>query len=287
MPELAYLNGEFGPIADAKVSIEDRGFQFGDAVYEVIVAYDGQPFLMEPHLARLRRSLAAIGIEFDPGRSSLESAIREGVRRCGFPDAMVYIQISRGAAPRSHSIPEGMTPTVVMTFKALPAIPDELRERGASVITTRDIRWAYCYVKAVTLLPNILAKNDALRRGYDDAIFVAESGEVRECTSANVFIARNGSLLMPPRTESVLHGITQGYLLECADAIGWEVKEQTFDLAALRTADEAFMSGTISEVLGITKIDDRPIGDGNVGPMTKRLYGEFMRRARPAAVSVG
>lgn len=287
MPELAYLNGSFGPIASAVVSIEDRGFQFGDAVYEVIAVYNGRPFLLEQHLTRLRRSLAGIGIEFDVKHAGLEASIHEGIRRSGFTDTMVYIQISRGAAPRSHAIPEGLTPTVVMTFKALPGVPDDLRERGASVMTTREIRWAHCYIKAVTLLPNILAKNESLRRGYDDAIFVTDGGEVRECTSSNIFIARRGELLMPPRTEAVLHGITQGYLLACAEGIGLPIREQAFNADALRAADEAFMSGSISEVLGITRIDDRPVGDGTVGPITRRLYAEFMRRARPAAVGVG
>ncbi len=280
MPELAYVNGVFGPIAEATVSIEDRGFQFGDGVYEVIVAYDGRLFLLELHMRRLRRSAAAIMLDYDFDEDPLEPIIAEGLRRCEFSDALVYVQLTRGVAPRSHEIPENITPTVVMTFKPLPVVPDELRQRGARMMTTLDTRWANCYVKAIILLPNVIAKNEALRRSYDDAIFVTETGEVRECTAYNLFIAKGGKLTIPPRTESILHGVTQGLLLECAAAIGLKVNEEAFDIATLCAADEVFMSGTTVDALGITSVDDQPIGDGRVGPITRRLYEEFVKRSR-------
>lgn len=280
MPELAYVNGVFGSIAEATVSIEDRGFQFGDGVYEVIVAYDGRLFLLELHMRRLRRSAAAIMLDYDFDADPLEPVIAEGLRRCEFSDALVYVQLTRGVAPRSHEIPENITPTVVMTFKPLPVVPDELRQRGARMMTTLDTRWANCYVKAIILLPNVIAKNEALRRGYDDAIFVTETGEVRECTAYNLFIAKGGKLTIPPRTESILHGVTQGVLLECAAAIGLKVNEVAFDIPTLCAADEVFMSGTTVDALGITSVDDQPIGDGRVGPITRRLYEEFVKRTR-------
>jgi D-alanine transaminase len=280
MGESAYVNGVFGPIAEAKVSIEDRGFQFGDGIYEVIVAYDGRLFLVEQHMRRLRRSAAGIALDYDFEARPLEPIIAEGLRRSELRDALIYIQITRGAAPRSHTIPVGLTPTVVMTFKPLPRLPDELRERGARVITMPDIRWANCYIKAITLLPNVLAKNEALRKGYNDAIFVTADGEVRECTSANIFIVSGGSLLIPPRNESILHGVTQGYLIELASSIRLKVREEVIHLELLRHADEVFMSGTAAEVLAITSIDDRPVGNGRVGPITQRLYDEFLSRTR-------
>lgn len=280
MGELAYLNGSFGPISEAKVSIEDRGFQFGDGVYEVVAAYDGRTFLIEPHMRRLRKSCDAIGLAYDFAGAPLEPIIEEGLRRSGFRDALVYIQLTRGEAPRFHVPPKGISPTVVMTFKALPALPKGLRERGAKIMTTTENRWANCSVKAITLLPNVLAKMEAERRGFDDAIFVTTGGEVRECTSANVFIIVSGVLVFPPRTEAVLHGVTQGFLLQCADAIGLEVEERTFNLETLLGADEVFMSGTTVEALGVTSIDEKPVGDGKVGPVTRRLYEEFQRRAR-------
>ncbi len=280
MGELAYVNGVFGPIAEAKVSIEDRGFQFGDGIYEVIVAYDGRLFLVEQHMRRLRRSAAGIALDYDFEAHPLEPIIAEGLRRSELRDALIYIQITRGAAPRSHTIPAGLTPTVVMTFKPLPRLPDDLRERGARVITMPDIRWANCYIKAITLLPNVLAKNETLRKGYDDAIFVTADGEVRECTSANIFLVSGGSLLIPPRNESILHGVTQGYLIELASSIRLNVREEVIHLELLRRADEVFMSGTAAEVLAITSIDDRPVSNGRVGPVTRRLYDEFLSRTR-------
>ena len=275
MPELAYVNGTFEPIAEAKVSVEDRGLQFGDSVYEVLFAYGGRLFMLEPHMRRLRQSCAGIRLEYDFEAGPLEPVIAEGLRLCQFSNAMIYIQLTRGVAPRAHEIPENIAPTVIMTFKALPTVPDELRQRGARLMTTLDTRWANCYIKATTLLPNVLAKDEAKRRGYDDTIFITEAGEVRECTSSNIFIANGGRLQMPPRSKAILHGVTQDFLLERAAAIGLTVDERAFDVEALHAADEVFMSGTVVEALGVTSIDDRPVADGRVGPITKRMYEEF------------
>lgn len=278
MPELAYVNGVFGPIAEATVSIEDRGFQFGDGVYEVIATYGGRLFQLDAHLRRLRKSLAAIQLSYDLNAHPLEPIIEEGLRLSDLGDTMVYLQLTRGVAPRAHAAPPHMTPTLVMTFKPLPTVPDDLRRRGLSVMTTPDNRWQNCYVKAITLLPNTLAKSDAVRRGYDDAVFVTGTGEIRECTASNIFLVKDGKLETPPRTESILHGVTLGFLLECAAAIDLTVTERVLPKSALLGADEVFMSGTTVEALGITSIDDQPVGDGRVGPITQRLYEEFNRR---------
>jgi len=276
MPELAYVNGTFGPIQAATVSIEDRGFQFGDGIYEVIVSYDGRLFMPTEHLDRLRTSAGAIGIEYDFEGKPLLPIIEEGLARSGFSEAMIYIQLTRGAAPRSHAIPAGIASTVVMTFKPRPTAPDDLRQRGVKAMTTIDDRWSRCYIKAITLLPNVLAKSEAILRGYDDAVFVTESGEARECTSANLFIVRDGTMQFPPRTEAVLHGITQRFILRCAEQIGVPVLEKPIPIEMLKAADEAFMSSTVVEVLGITSIDGDPIGDGDVGPVTRRLHEAFL-----------
>lgn len=280
MPEIAYVNGVYSSPADAKISIEDRGFQFGDGVYEVIVAYGGKPFLLDRHMDRLRASLAGIHLELDFNAYPIERIIQDGLRRSELREALIYLQITRGAAPRSHIAPSNLPPTIVMTVKPLVPVPDELRRRGAKVITVTDNRWANCYIKAITLLPNVLAKNEAARRGYDDAVFVTASGEVRECTAANLFFITGGALTIPPRNESILHGVTQGFLVELAGAIGLSVREGVVRVDSLRTADEVFLSGTASEVLAITSIDDRPVADGKVGPITRRLYEEFQRRTR-------
>ena len=278
MPELAYVNGVFCPIDKAVVSIDDRGFQFGDGVYEVIFAYNRRLFLFDQHMERLRRSLATIHIDFDT--EPLEAIVEEGVRRFELSDVMVYLQVTRGKAPRAHAIPAEITPTVVMTFRPIPELSRAFRDRGAKLMTTRETRWANCSVKAITLLPNVLAKNEALRSGFDDAVFIADDGEVRECTSANIFIVNGQRITSPPRTESVLHGVTQSFLAQCAASLGIACEEAIFDVEALCAADEVFMSSTAVEVLAVTSIDGKPVGFGEVGPQTKRLFDEFRVRSR-------
>lgn len=284
MSELAYLNGVFSPIDEAKVSIEDRGFQFGDSIYEVIVSYEGKLFQPKEHLQRMKRSAEAIKLKYDFENQPLEPIIEEGIRRSELNDAMVYIQITRGVAPRNHTIPSKSVPTVVMTFKPRLVTPEDVRQRGIKMVTVTDTRWAKCYIKAVILLPNVLAKYEAAQRGCDDAIFVTADGEVRECTSANIFIAKNNQLIFPQRDESILHGITQNFLLNCAQSINVETKEQRITVEELFDADEVFMSNTTVEVLGITTIDGKPINAGNVGPLTKRIYEAFVTLSRSGQI---
>jgi len=282
MPELAYVNGVYGPIHEAKVSIEDRGFQFGDGIYEVVVAYQGRPWLLDAHLQRMRRSAQAIELAYDFDAHPIAPIIVEGLRRSGLSDALIYIQLTRGAAPRSHLIPDDIVPTLVMTFRPLVPIPDELRNRGARIITVPDTRWANCFIKSVMLLPNVLARHEARRRGFDDALFVTETGEVRECTSSNIFLARNRRLLFPPRTHAVLHGCTQGFLLECAASIELPVEEDVITLDTLLSANEVFISSTSVDVLGVTQINTQVIGDGRVGPLTRKLYQTFHDKKQTA-----
>ncbi len=279
MPDIAYVNGIFSALTDAKVSIEDRGFQFGDGVYEVIAVYGGRSFLLDRHMRRLRTSAGAIGIPYDFDANPLDAVIAEGLRKSEYANALVYIQLTRGAAPRSHIIPPGLRPTVVLTFRPLPEVSAELRRRGAALMTAPDDRWGRCYIKAITLLPNILARNEAIRRGFDDALFVATDGEVRECTSANIFLIRGNSIITPPRDESVLHGVTQDFLLDCSAGIGMHMVEERFDVAALCGAEEVFMSSTSIEVLGVSRIDEHIIGPGP-GPKTHKLFDEFRSRSR-------
>jgi len=277
MPELAYVNGTFCDPAEAKVSIEDRGFQFADGVYEVVVAYESRPFRLQQHLERLERSLKAIDLPFDPQAYGLERVIVEGISRAGFADTLVYLQITRGAAPRSHVFPRQPRPTVVATFKAKPRVDPQVRERGLAVMTTPDIRWSRCSIKSVALLANVLAKNEAVRRGYDEAVFVGPEGDVREATTANIFAVRGGALITPPRSESILHGVTRACVLECAARIGVPCRETALHESALGDVQELFLSSTTVDFIGVTRLNDRPVGDGRVGPVTRALYADFRR----------
>ena len=282
MPELAYVNGEFVSIDRAVVSVEDRGFQFGDAVYEVIVAYNGKLFLPDEHMQRLRQSAAGIKLDYPFDQQPLVTIMQEGLRRSELGDAMIYVQLTRGAAPRNIVIPPGIQPTTVMTFRPRPIIPEETRRRGLCVLTVPDIRWANCSIKAVTLLPNMLARNEAARQGHDDALFVTHDGHIRECTASNIYVIKEGRVRTPRRTQAILHGVTQLFVMHCAQSLGIPLEECDIPLEALRSADEAFLSSTISEVLGITAVDGKPIADGKVGPLTHRLHEEFVRLAQTA-----
>ncbi len=275
MPEIGYVNGSFCDLSDATISIEDRGFQFADGVYEVFVAYGDRVFKQAEHLARLARSLDGIRLPLDPATLGVEQVIREGIARAGFEETMVYLQVTRGTAARSHVYNDDVTPTVVATFKAKPQVAREKRERGLSVITVPDMRWPYCYIKSIALLPNVLAKNDALRRGYDDAVFVAPDGEVREASAANVFVVRGGVLLTPPGTDFILHGITRAHILDCAARIDLPRDERPITREELSAADEMFISSTTTDVLGVTRVDDRAVGAGQVGPVSRALFDEF------------
>lgn len=282
---LAWIAGEFMPIEKAVVSVEDRGFQFGDAVYEVIFAYDRNMLLLKDHLERLQISASAIGIDIDVLGGKIEGILREGVERTGYPDVMVYVQITRGTCPRGHLFPEGLEPTVVATFREMPRLPQALVEGGARAITMPDIRWDKCYIKAVTLLPNVLAKTEAKKQGAHEAIFVTETGEVREGTSSNVFLVSGGKLITPVRNESILHGVTQKYILRCASDLGIPVEERTVTKAELFAADEVFISSTAVEILGLTQIDDQTIATGQVGPITKNLHAAYLAQARSGALA--
>ena len=277
MPELAFLNGEIMPIDRARVPIDDRGYNFGDAVYEFVASYSSRLFCLDLHLDRLERSMTAL--DFPPlPRQKIQSAIDTLFTAAGIDRAGIYIQISRGVAPRDHAFPASTDVQFVMTLRRVHEKPAQLREKGASAITVTDIRWGRCDIKTVQLLPNVLAKQQAVNAGAFDAIFVAETGEVREGTSSNLFIVKDEVLLTHPLTPRILPGITRHVVLDlCRDA-GFTVDERFFDKAALLAADEVFLTGTITEVLPITRIDERTVGDGTVGPVTRRLYRDLLTR---------
>lgn len=277
MPELAYLNGDIMPIDNARVPIDDRGYNFGDAVYEFVASYNGRLFDLEDHLARLERSMAALDFPAMP-RAEVRQAVEALFAQAAIDRAGVYIQISRGIAPRDHAFPAAADPQVVMTVRRVHEKPRELREKGAAAITLPDIRWGRCDIKTVQLLPNVLAKQQALAAGAFDAIFIADTGEVREATSSNLFIVKDGALSTHPLTRRILAGITRQVVLELCPAAGLAVEERHDDKAALMAADEVFLTGTITEVLPITRIDGKPIGDGAVGPVSQRLYHDLRTR---------
>ncbi len=277
MPELAYVNGSFMPIEEAVVPIEDRGYLFGDAVYEGIASYNGKLFYLEAHLDRLENSMKAL--DFPPmSRDRIRTAIVDLFERAGIGRAFIYLQITRGVAPRNHAFSDPMTPQFIMTVRAVREVPPELRQTGASAITIQDYRWGRCDIKTVQLLPNTMAKQKAVAAGAYDAIFVAGDGVVREATSSNLFVVANGTLVTHPLNYHILPGITRLVIIDICRELDLSVEERFYTTDELFAAAEAFLSGTTTEVLPLVKIDDQMIGDGNIGPVSKRLLEALRSR---------
>ena len=278
MPELAYLNGKIMPISEAMVPAEDRGYNFGDAVYEFVASYNSRLFCLEEHLDRLDRSMRELALVGLP-RETVRGAIVELFTQAAIPRAGIYLQISRGVAPRDHAYPPPDTPLqLFMTIRPVHEKPTELREKGAAAITVTDLRWGRCDIKTVQLLPNCMAKQQALAAGAFDAIFVSSEGVVREGTSSNLFIAKDGRLITHPLTEQILPGITRQVVMGICREERIVVEERFYDRAELAAAEEVFLTGTITEVLPITRIDGKVVGDGAVGPFSRRLYQQLLAR---------
>ena len=283
MPELAYVNGSFVPVSYAVVSIEDRGFQFADSVYEVMVAYSSEPYAIGRHLDRLQRSLREISVAFDVIEGEIEGAVAEGVRRSGFTDTLIYIQITRGVAPRHHEFPRtAMAPTVVMTFKECRRLEPQLYETGVRVVTVPDQRWRRCDIKSTALLPNVLAKQQAVEAGAFEALLVDGEDRVIEASSTSSFCVVGGTVLTAPAGPHILPGITRGILLELAREIDVPLREEFCIVEQYLKADEVFLAGTTTECLPVIQIDDAVVGSGMPGPVTARL-----RRAFAATLPAG
>lgn len=274
MPDIAYVNGRFGPLADAVVSVEDRGFQFGDGVYEVIRTYRGQPFSIEAHLARLERSAQALQLPLGHARAQWTLLIHEGLRLSRFPETKIYLQITRGQAPRDHPFPLGLAPTTVLTFRELRPLEPSVRNAGVQAMTVEDIRWGRCDIKSVNLLANVLARQRAKEAGAFEAILV-RGGMVTEGSVSNVVVVRNGALQTAPEGNRILSGVTRAIVLELAKKDGLSVSEAFVSREDMLTASEVFLTGTTVEVLSVVGIDGQAIGDGTPGTVSRLLSGRW------------
>ncbi len=280
MTELAYLQGQFLPLKEAKVSVEDRGFLFSDGVYEVIVAYRGRPFKLGSHLDRLMKSAKGIRLSLPLDPREIHKIIQEGIARSRFSDTTIYLQVTRGVAPRKHAFPDGVQPCFLATFRAKGNISPETRKKGVSVITTEDLRWAQCWIKSIALLPNVLANQNAVEAGSFDALFVTCQGAVCEGTTSNIFLVKNKKVYTPPKKERILHGITRETVISCAQALGYETIEDRLTVNELLGAEEVFLTGTTIEVLGVVHVDEKRVGKGQVGEVTRQIHNEFHKLTR-------
>ena len=276
MPDIGYVNGRFSLLAEAVVSVEDRGFQFGDGVYEVIRTYGNRPFQLEAHLVRLEKSANALSLRVPVTRAELSALIHEAVVKAGYGESKIYVQVTRGVAPRDHQFPAEATPTLVITVREMRTIADELRRNGVEAITIDDLRWGRCDIKSVNLLGNVLARQQAKEAGVFEALFIRQ-GEALEGSISNLFIVHKGELVTAPDGRYILSGVTRSLVLSLAREAGLPVREQGPSREALYSASEVFLSGTTIEVLPVTRIDGRVIGSGSPGAVTLSLGDRFKK----------
>jgi len=287
LSRIAYVNGRFVPKAEAVVHIEDRGYQFADAVYEVWALFDGKLADPEGHFARLERSLSELAIDLPMSRAALTTVLKETVRRNRIREGLVYLQVSRGVAKRDHAFPEpGTPPSVVITVSRVDRAATEARAaKGVSVVTAPENRWGRCDIKTVGLLPNALAKQKAREVGAVEAWFVDELGLVTEGASSNAWIVDGDGTLRTRDTQAnILRGVTRLSLIDVAREAGLKVEERPFTPDEARAAKEAFITGAGTLVLPVIAVDGKPVGDGSPGPVAARLRRLYIERAKATAV---
>ncbi len=286
MGRVAYVNGRFVRHADAAVHIEDRGFQFADGVYEVWAVFDGRLADSAGHFARLRRSLGELRIAVPMSDAALKIVLAETLRRNRIRDGLVYLQVNRGVASRDHAFPDPpVPPSVVITAKSVDLAAGEARAaRGVGVVSLAENRWGRCDIKTVGLLPNVLAKQAAREAGAAEAWFVDDLGLVTEGASSNAWIVdAEGVLRTRDVQANILRGVTRNSILGLVAELGLRLDERPFTLDEVRSAREAFITGAGSLVLPVVRIDGVGIGDGQPGPVAKRLRGLYISEAQRSA----
>jgi D-alanine transaminase len=288
---MVFLNGKFLPIEEAKVPVLDRGFIFGDGVYELVPVYSRVPFRLDEHLARLERSLAETRIRNPYTRAQWRELIYRLVDAQSFDDQGLYFQVTRGVAKRDHAFPKDVEPTVFMMSNPLVTPPRELVQKGAAAVTAQDNRWLRCDIKSISLIGNCLLRQLSAGEGAAETILFRE-GKLTEASASNVFVVKRGVILSPPKSSLILPGITYDVVVELAGANGLPLELRDITEPEVRGADEIWVSSSSKEVLPVVSLDAVPVGDGRPGPLFGRmyqLYQEFkqkvMRAGKREAVS--
>ena len=288
---MVYLNGDVLPLSQAKVSVLDRGFIFGDGIYEVVPVYGGRLFRFDEHMARLNRSLHKLRIANPHPRDEWLQRCRQLVtstaQATGAQDQLVYIQITRGVAPRDHVMPPGLTPTVFMMANPMKPASAEQRHAGVACTTARDFRWERGDIKSISLLGNVLARQMSADHGALETIMFRD-GHLTEAAASNVWIAHEGALLGPPKSDHVLEGIRVELLRELCEECGIAYNLRPLSEADVRAADEVLLSSATKEVLAVTLIDGEPVGHGALrgkpGPVYARLYEAYQQAKRTMSI---
>ncbi len=280
---IVYLNGKFVPLSGAQVSVLDRGFIYGDGVYELIPVYGREPFRMTPHLKRLQRSLDGIGLANPHSEAQWEALVRDLVARTPYPDQGVYFQVTRGVAKRDHAFPKDTPPTVFMMSNPLTTPSREQVEGGVAVVTAQDNRWHRCDLKTISLLGNVLMRQLAADAGAIETVMFRD-GFLTEASASNVLIVKDGTIIVPPKDNLILPGITFDATIEFAQAAGIPLVMRPVPKPEAMGADEMWLSSSTKEVLAITTIDGKPFAGGKPGPVFRRMWQEFQTR-KPRALA--
>ena len=281
---MIFLNGQFMPIEDAKIPVLDRGFIFGDGIYELVPVYSRVPFRMDEHLVRLERSLAEVGIRNPYTRAEWRDIILKLVAQQPFEDQGVYFQVTRGVAKRDHAFPKDATPTVFMMSNPLVNPPRELVERGGKAVTAQDFRWARCDIKSISLIGNCLIRQMSAEVGAVETILFRD-GRLTEASASNVFITKGGVVLGPPKSNWILPAITYDVVVELAQSAKMPLELRHITEAEVRGADEIWVTSSSKEVLAVVDLDGKPVGDGRPGPLFRRmhqLYQDFKNQVMRA-----
>ncbi|OLN21183.1 D-amino-acid transaminase [Domibacillus antri] len=273
---IGYLNGKIISSNDPVLPIDERGHQFGDGVYEVIRVYNGRAFMMAEHMDRFFKSAEAIKLNLGKSSGEILEIVHDLIERSGFRDCDVYMQATRGIAPRNHLFPN-VPASISMTVKPSKYVDEEIRSNGAKVKLLPDERWQNCWIKSLNLLPNILAKQEAFEAGALEAVLIRE-GYITEGSSSNFFIVKNGEIWTAPATNHILHGITRIAVKEMASELGIPLREQAFTPDEMFAADEAFITSTTQEILPVVEADGQKIGDGKPGKVALKLYERFLEK---------
>ncbi|WP_127471053.1 D-amino acid aminotransferase [Thiomicrorhabdus aquaedulcis] len=274
--QIVYLNGLYLPMCESQISTQDRGFLFGDGVYEVIPVYERTVFSFDEHLARLKNSLKATSIPNPLTDAEWLNLLNTLVAKHSWDNQFIYLQVTRGIQmQRDHMPADCLTPTLYAYSNPLKAVSDDIIKNGIKAITLDDIRWLNCDIKAITLLPNVMLKLACKHRNADDAILIAPNGNITEGTASNVFIVKNNTLLTPPNSSAILPGITRLLINRIAKAHGITVLEQNLTLDDLTSADEIWLASSTKEALPITQLNDLPVGSGKPGALWQLMRQHY------------
>ena len=272
--QIVYLNGQFLPLEEAHVPVLDRGFIFGDGVYEVIPIYGGSILRLEEHLNRLDYSLEGIRLINPMSREQWKDIFNQLIIKNGGGDLSIYLQITRGVAPRDHGFPENLTPTVFAMCSPLKPLPAHFTTEGANAITTEDIRWQFCNIKSTSLLANTMLRQFALDKKADEAILV-KGNNVTEGSASSVFIVINDEIITPPKDTCILPGITRDLVIELANANNIKCTERNITVDEIKSCNEIWVTSSLREILPVTKLDDKPVGSGSPGEIWKHIYSLY------------